>query len=184
MDSWFTTNEKVPKVKTQKEVIAACNSESYQSWKKNNPELQKRYNKAGTLARLDNKDYRDKYNQQNRIHMAGYRTVSKKVAVDAGTRDKHLSKDGVALVKHHYVAWKKTHLTMRGFYPKLCAENQECLKGYDARRLGRLCENHKFSSLSEDYDSGDQEGEDEGESEDEQMDDKSGNLPVVVRDGT
>ena len=58
---------------------------------------------------------------------------------------------------------------MRGFYPKLFAENHECLKGYDAKRLGRFC--GRFSSLKVDDDSGDEEGNDEGESEDEQMDD-------------
>ena len=96
------------------------------------------------IKRLEDKDYADKVNQQGRVFQVGYRAASKKVAVDAGTRRKRLTKTGVALVKRHYVAWKKNYPSMRGFYAQLCAKNIKCLKGYEAVRLGRFCRNPVF----------------------------------------
>ena len=120
---------------------------------------------------MEDEKLRDVCNQKGRIECADIRTASKKLAVDSGTFNKHLSQDGLAFLKHKYFAWRKTHPSMQSFYVKLCAENHECLIGYDAKRLSRIVETHKFSSLKEDDDSGDQEGEDIKESEDEQMDD-------------
>jgi len=174
-----TTNEnKVLKVnKTQKKFLQAKarSRKSYLKKKANNPEELKRQQDSGNrttqIKRLENEEYREARNQQGRIDCGGLRTASKKLAVDSGTRGKHLSKDGRALVKHHYLAWKKTHSRMKGFYPHLCSKNYKCLKGYDEHRLAKLCDSHRFSSLKVDDDSGDEEGEDDTESEDEQMDD-------------
>jgi len=137
-----TTNEnKVLKVnKTQKE----CNRKSYLNKKVNNPVELKRQqdwgNRTTKIKRLEDEEYREARNQQGRIDCGGIRTASKKLAVDSGTRNKHLSKDGRALVKHHYLAWKKTHSRMTGFYPHLCSKNYKCLEGYDEHRLAKHCE--------------------------------------------
>ena len=109
---------------------------------------------------MEDEKFRDVCNQKGRIECADIRTASKKLAVDSGTFNKHLSQDGLAFLKRKYFAWRKTHPSMQSFYVKLCAENHECLIGYDAKRLSRIVETHKFSSLKEDDDS-DQEGKDE-----------------------
>ena len=143
---------------------AARNSGHYQRMKTNHPEKIKKQRDAGNLAtkikRLEDEKLRDVCNQKGRIECADIRTASKKLAVDSGTFNKHLSQDGLALIKRKYFAWRKTHPSMQSFYVKLCAENHECLIGYDAKRLSRIVETHKFSLLKEDDDS-DQEGEDE-----------------------
>jgi len=150
MDSWFVVDVNVVEVKTKKELIQEKNRK-YRLKESNQVNIE-RNRKKGMLVEkikyLEDEDYHERINQHSRVNDFGYRAASKKVAVDAGNLHKHLSKDGVALVKRRYIAWKKTHPSMRDFYPQeLCAENHKCLKGYDAKRISMYCRNHKFSIL-------------------------------------
>jgi hypothetical protein len=128
-ESWFESDEAMKVKQTRKERGAA----SYALLKKDTERYAKYAKMKHVNERIKFKEdpvYRQTRQQQKRISKTGRKEASKQLAIDSGTRGKHLSDVGVALVKNRYIAWRDSHESMVGFYLPLCKENHDCLNGY------------------------------------------------------